>query len=411
MEHFVETREVQRIKLPDLSRLSAEYLVPGRPVIIIGALRGTKIETWSPEHLKERIGRTCVRVFVSDSGRYDLNQNIDRAGPRDAVETTLAEFIDEIITTGDDNRPGNSYLQQASIPSTFPELIPDIRVANFIKPDLVTALNLWMGPGGTVTPLHYDLGNNFLIQVYGRKRLVLFEPDQTPVLYAHKVGMVRYPHLSRADIDNPDFEAHPRLREAIPTIAVLNPGDVLVIPSSCWHQVYGLTPSISINIWWHVLDVQLLTPGFTRLTPILYRQLRESFNNSIKHGFESFYEYTQALRGAGEDQASFLCHLMLLEGYLENLGKQHFIGYHGTEKGVDTALRVSRQLARAEALSPHQLYEIEAWFELGQRLLTFRDIDDIDFGGFDGIMNSISAIVASSHVRATSDRPSLFRNG
>lgn len=35
-------------------------------------------------------------------------------------------------------------------------------------------VNLWIGSAGTVTALHYDLDDNFLVQVAGYKYLGLF---------------------------------------------------------------------------------------------------------------------------------------------------------------------------------------------------------------------------------------------
>lgn len=38
---------------------------------------------------------------------------------------------------------------------------------------LAQAPRLWVSPAGAVSPLHYDASNSFLVQVAGRKRLLL----------------------------------------------------------------------------------------------------------------------------------------------------------------------------------------------------------------------------------------------
>ena len=43
----------------------------------------------------------------------------------------------------------------------------------------------WMGPPGAVTGLHNDDENNVLAQIYGTKRVLLFEPEQAPYLYVN----------------------------------------------------------------------------------------------------------------------------------------------------------------------------------------------------------------------------------
>ncbi|MFA7604870.1 MAG: cupin-like domain-containing protein [Novosphingobium sp.] len=42
---------------------------------------------------------------------------------------------------------------------------------------------IWIGPGGTFTPLHHDLTNNLLVQVAGRKQVILLLPADTPNLH------------------------------------------------------------------------------------------------------------------------------------------------------------------------------------------------------------------------------------
>jgi ribosomal protein L16 Arg81 hydroxylase len=100
---------------------------------------------------------------------------------------------------------------------------------------------LWFGPAGTVTPLHHDLMNVLVAQIFGRKRFTLIPPEQTPYLY-NNVGV-----YGEVDCGNPDFVRHPLYRQARPLDVVLNPGDVLFIPVGWWHYVRALEVSIMIS--------------------------------------------------------------------------------------------------------------------------------------------------------------------
>ena len=59
--------------------------------------------------------------------------------------------------------------------------------------------------------------------------------------------------ITLARPDQPDFERHPRLREALANalVAELEPGDALYMPPLWWHQVESLEPlNALVNYWW-----------------------------------------------------------------------------------------------------------------------------------------------------------------
>lgn len=113
---------------------------------------------------------------------------------------------------------------------------------------------------------HFDLYANFLAQVAGVKRIVLFNP-----LEEHKLHWERnsdHPHFRnsrvwprlnlRQDSDYPDFMTAEALQ------VVLRPGDVLFIPPLWWHYIEAKLPVdtdnvgatsvpfwLNVNIWAH----------------------------------------------------------------------------------------------------------------------------------------------------------------
>jgi hypothetical protein len=44
----------------------------------------------------------------------------------------------------------------------------------------------WFGPAGTITPLHHDLTNNFMVQICGRKHVKIIPAYELPYLYNHR---------------------------------------------------------------------------------------------------------------------------------------------------------------------------------------------------------------------------------
>ena len=84
--------------------------------------------------------------------------------------------------------------------------------------------------------------DNLLIQVRGRKRVVLYSPREATKLYLNG------DKSEVLDIDNPDLSRFPKFTEVIPYECFLEPGDVLFIPAMWFHNVISLEVSGSCNI-------------------------------------------------------------------------------------------------------------------------------------------------------------------
>jgi tRNA wybutosine-synthesizing protein 5 len=95
---------------------------------------------------------------------------------------------------------------------------------------------------------HYDICDNLLVHVTGRKRVVLFPPTDVPCLYVDTSSS------AVVDIDAPDFERYPAFRYTHPMECILEPGDILFIPALWFHNVESLEFAISVNFFWHNLS-------------------------------------------------------------------------------------------------------------------------------------------------------------
>jgi lysine-specific demethylase 8 len=113
-----------------------------------------------------------------------------------------------------------------------------------------TNVNVWIGTGGTRTPLHFDSYDNLLIQLVGAKYVRLYGITETPKLYVSKdksYGLQG--NISEVDCEMEDFKKHPLAENCPYTEVLLLPGDCLFIPSRHWHYVRSLSTSISVNYW------------------------------------------------------------------------------------------------------------------------------------------------------------------
>ena len=248
--------------------LSAEefrhaYLYPQRPVIITGAIDHWPARSlWSFDYFRNRFGD--VRVAVH---RYDE----EREFTPDAVkEMTLRDYIDGVTTK--DWKEFPYYLRDNwRIFHTHPELVAEHDVPPYFF-DWFRLLPVFMrlpyprifiGPKGAITPLHADIWGThaWLSQLIGRKRWLLFSPDQRKFLYDFDVRC-----------EAPDLSRHPLYREARPVEAVIGPGDTIWVPGNWSHWVHSLEAGIS-------LTYNYMGPG--------------CFGSCLANSFKSAFSYTR----------------------------------------------------------------------------------------------------------------------
>lgn len=113
-----------------------------------------------------------------------------------------------------------------------------------------TGPRLWLG-GAVHTRTHNDRDHNLACVIAGRRRFVLFPPDQLSNLYIGPPD--NPPPLSLVDPEAPDLARFPRYAEAIAAarVAFLEPGEALFMPRYWWHHVTSLDPyNAMVNYWW-----------------------------------------------------------------------------------------------------------------------------------------------------------------
>lgn len=109
----------------------------------------------------------------------------------------------------------------------------------------------WMGSRGNVSPLHFDLCHALIVQVVGRKRVLLCAPADSGFVYPCAAG-TGSPRQSRVDLqlwlagDAAECLKHPLLSRVQLLECVLQPGDALYLPPAWWHQVEALEGNISV---------------------------------------------------------------------------------------------------------------------------------------------------------------------
>lgn len=128
---------------------------------------------------------------------------------------------------------------------------------------------LWLG-GPVKTQIHHDRDHNIACVIAGRRRFVLFPPEQVTNLY---IGPIENPPpLSLVDLEAPDLERFPRFSTALASAVMceLGPGEALFMPRHWWHHVTSLEPyNALVNYWWGTHPTGLENPYDCFLTALL----------------------------------------------------------------------------------------------------------------------------------------------
>lgn len=257
-------RNLERIRNLDRETFKNKYFRPAKPIIIEeGVVNSKARQLWSLSYLKEKLKGFPVVVHHNTTGFYDHIQSV-----RPNVVERLSMPFEQAADKIESEPEGTWYLQQASIDHELSPLKEDLEPlpwrGKFTK---TYTRNFWLGSADCVTPLHFDHFPNFLIQIFGRKSLTLFAPSDSNFVYPNPAS----PSVSQVDIENPDYLAHPLLRDATAIHLELAPGDVLYMPPGWWHQTRSLETNISVNIWWAPLFSWInFTHPFKALNVLLF---------------------------------------------------------------------------------------------------------------------------------------------
>lgn len=235
-----------RSRVPRVARLTHRAFIerayaPNRPIVLTDMMRDWKaLERWTWPYLRKVAGHAEVSVMEhrETARHYDLNVN------HLSQPTTLGEFISWIERVKHSNA---RYMVARNNGLTSPGLRVLQRDLGFFggvldRKRLDGFAFLWVGPGGTVTPLHHDTANNMFCQVRGRKRFILIDPANAELL---RDALSYY---SLLDAERFDVKHHPYLADVERLTVTVGPGEALFIPAGWWHHVRSLSPSLSVSM-------------------------------------------------------------------------------------------------------------------------------------------------------------------
>lgn len=286
---------------PDAAQFFREFVAPARPAVIEAAPGGWLDRLgakWTREYLGAAAGRREVHVKLADRGVFEGVEDAALWGATaddlpDAVRAqlvdpdlvvvrpadmaaTVGEVLDLIEEQGRSGGSAQAYLEYLPLRSSIPRLADDLGekpFARLLRFGMHT--NLWLG-GATRGKLHFDEYDNIMQMVRGRKRFVVYSPENNRALgeghlreaklgYDPATGLFSRAELhdstamvmSPVDLERPDLARYPQFANATAAVCEVGPGESLFLPAFWWHEVEstpddgGLT--VGINTWYEPL--------------------------------------------------------------------------------------------------------------------------------------------------------------
>ena len=130
----------------------------GLPFLTEGIVQRWPLSSLTPQSLRERYSHLQVRARVGDY------INTAFAPDRAMADMSMLAYL-ELVEAGTHDLPpylGNLELRELNSLCHWPTYFDKMGPPRF-----------WIGPAGTVTPLHCDYDDNIFVQIWGSKRIFL----------------------------------------------------------------------------------------------------------------------------------------------------------------------------------------------------------------------------------------------
>jgi len=206
------------------NQFDTEHLKPSRPVVIKDLIDDWPAkQKWNFDFFSSKYGDVKIPIFDKSSSKSGKNY----LAPTGQMQ--LGEYL-KLIQSG----PCDVRIFLLNILKLIPELKADLGKMEIMEGFIDSLPMMFFGGQGSYTKIHYDLdcAHVFLTHFQTRKRVVLFAPDQSPIL-----GHIPFTVGCLIDLMYADETIHPSLAHLVGYETVLEHGETLFIPSKFWHHI------------------------------------------------------------------------------------------------------------------------------------------------------------------------------
>lgn len=237
--------DIPRLECPSVEVFKRGYVEREQPVLLLNTLtEWPALKLWPDlNYILKLAGNRMVPIEIgSNYSNEEWSQQLMK----------LRDFLERQFSTSTEISSRKvEYLAQHELFEQIPLLKKDFSVPDYCSlrsSNTDVDIKAWLGPEGTVSPLHYDPKHNLLCQVFGSKRIILASPKDSQYLYAHESEFLK--NTSQIEADAVDYQKFPLVANVKFYYLYLQAGDCLYMPPKWWHYVRSLSPSFSISFWW-----------------------------------------------------------------------------------------------------------------------------------------------------------------
>jgi hypothetical protein len=253
-----------------------QFYAPQKPVVLRGLWKQYPAYTkWTMDFFRETMGDIEVGLF--GNRKEDLSKTLQVPN----VTMRFDEYLNLI-----EREPTDLRLFLFPVFKHRPELLKDFGYPE-IASRYIKMPFLFFGPAKSVVRMHQDIdmSNVFLTQFHGQKRVVLFHPNQSDLLYR-----LPYNVHTIVDIDHPDYEEFPGLKYAKGMSTILEHGDTLFMPSGYWHHIEYLQGGFGLALRTMANSIPAFSKGVWHLSA-----LRITDNIARKVNDKKWFDYKKKL--------------------------------------------------------------------------------------------------------------------
>ncbi len=215
-----------------------KYMKPQQPVVVkhFYGEDSPMYHKWTFDYFKKELGHLEVGVYDVEGKKLKDDRSYKGANNK----MKFGDYLDLV-----QREPTTKRLFLFNVFKHKKELFNDFEFPNVADKVLKFLPLAFFGGQGAVTRIHRDMDNSnvFLTELAGNKRVVLFDPKYSKLLYRYPFGT----HTS-VDINNPDYETFPGLDKVTGYDATIEAGDTVFIPSGWWHHIEYRSAGIGFSM-------------------------------------------------------------------------------------------------------------------------------------------------------------------